>query len=59
MFNLSLKKVNSNLENKQFIERIDIAILDKLLNSNLLCETSEWNERIQLLSLKKILKIMF
>jgi hypothetical protein len=64
MLNLKVNKsVDSVLENIELVETIDVSILDKLINSNLL-QTTSWtagaitfeNEKQQLLQLKKNIK---
>ena len=56
MENFKLTQKPSILEGIECIEEVDIKILDKLINSSLLINDADWNEKAMLLSYKKLIK---
>lgn len=56
MFKLTLEPFETPLNNLTLYEPVDITILDKILNSDLLIKTDEWNEEQQLTKYKEIIK---
>lgn len=52
--NLTLKSKHRKIDNIELFESIDVNILDKLINSDLLND-NEWNEKQQLINYKKLI----